>query len=117
MKLGLGLVLLLCGLLQTACGLRCYKCSDYTGQCEKVQECTSEDACISLKEPGGKTIRQCIRYTDCDNSRLGLMFPSISSFSYRCCSSDLCNSGNSVTVATPLLALVGALLSTWWCWV
>uniref|UniRef100_A0A3Q1BZP7 Potassium inwardly rectifying channel subfamily J member 11, like n=1 Tax=Amphiprion ocellaris TaxID=80972 RepID=A0A3Q1BZP7_AMPOC len=73
-------------------GLRCYKCADYTGRCQNVQECTFEDSCISLSERGGKTIRQCIRYTDCDNSRLTQMFPAISGFTYRCCSSNLCNS-------------------------
>uniref|UniRef100_A0A4W6BSN9 MAC-inhibitory protein n=1 Tax=Lates calcarifer TaxID=8187 RepID=A0A4W6BSN9_LATCA len=98
-------------------GLRCYKCSDYTGRCQNVQECTYEDSCISLSERGGKTIRQCIRYTDCDNSRLTQMFPAISGFTYRCCSSNLCNSGNAVTTATPALALAGSLLSVWWSWI
>lgn len=66
--------------------------------------------------PGGKTIRQCIRYTDCDNSRLSQMFPAISAFTYRCCSSNLCNSGTASTAVTPLVALLGSLLSVWWCW-
>ncbi|XP_047452556.1 CD59 glycoprotein-like [Mugil cephalus] len=111
MKLCLVLVLLLCsGTLHTGCALRCYKCSDYTGMCQNVQECTFEDACISLSERGGKTIRQCLRYTDCDNSRLTQMFPAISGFTYRCCSSNLCNSGNAVAMATPILALIGSLL-------
>ncbi|KAF0040752.1 hypothetical protein F2P81_006650 [Scophthalmus maximus] len=134
MKRSLGLVLLLCcGTFHLGSGLRCYKCSDYTGRCENVQECTYEDSCMSLSErddttsylsvtdrlvlvsPGGKTIRQCIRYTDCDNSRLTQMFPAISGFTYRCCSSNLCNSGNASTVAMPVLALLGALLSAWCC--
>ncbi|CAJ1055815.1 CD59 glycoprotein [Xyrichtys novacula] len=109
--------LLLCsGMVHVGFGLRCYKCADYTGRCENVQECTYEDSCISLSERGGKTIRQCIRYTDCDNSRLTQMFPAISGFTYRCCSSNLCNSSNAVTTATSMLALVGSLLSSWWCW-
>ncbi|AWP09037.1 CD59 [Scophthalmus maximus] len=116
MKRSLGLVLLLCcGTFHLGSGLRCYKCSDYTGRCENVQECTYEDSCMSLSERGGKTIRQCIRYTDCDNSRLTQMFPAISGFTYRCCSSNLCNSGNASTVAMPVLALLGALLSAWCC--
>ncbi|XP_034031660.1 CD59 glycoprotein [Thalassophryne amazonica] len=111
-----GLCLLTCfGMLDVASGLRCYKCSDYTGVCQNVQECTYEDSCISLSERGGKTIRQCIRYTDCDNSRLSQMFPSISGFNYRCCSSNLCNSGAGVTTAMPMLGLLGSLLSIWWC--
>ncbi|XP_061532392.1 CD59 glycoprotein isoform X2 [Phycodurus eques] len=61
---------------------------------------------------GGKTVRQCIRYTDCDNSRLSQMFPSMSSFSYRCCNNNLCNSSGAVGVATPgPLLLIGWLLS------
>ncbi|KAL6106151.1 cd59 [Pungitius sinensis] len=90
----LAFLLLLCGLLQQGSGLRCFKCSDYTGRCENVQECTYEDSCISLSERGGKTIRQCIRYTDCDNSRLSQMFPAVSGFTYRCCSSNLCNAAS-----------------------
>uniref|UniRef100_A0A8C7Z3Q0 MAC-inhibitory protein n=1 Tax=Oryzias sinensis TaxID=183150 RepID=A0A8C7Z3Q0_9TELE len=117
MKHLLGSILLLCSvMLHEGSGLRCYKCSDYTGRCENVQECTFEDSCISLSESGGKTIRQCIRYTDCDISRLKQMFPAISSFSYRCCNSNLCNSGGAVTMATPALALMGSLLSVCWCW-
>ncbi|XP_040893775.1 CD59 glycoprotein [Toxotes jaculatrix] len=117
MKRCLGLFLLVWfGMLHLGSGLRCYKCSDYTGRCQNVQECTFEDSCVSLSERGGKTIRQCIRYTDCDNSRLSQMFPAISGFTYRCCTSNLCNSGNAVTTATPILALVGSLLSVWWHW-
>ncbi|XP_024911783.1 CD59 glycoprotein-like [Cynoglossus semilaevis] len=97
-------------------GLRCYKCSDYTGRCQNVQECTYEDSCMSLSERGGKTIRQCIRYTDCDNSRLSQMFPAISAFTYRCCSSNLCNSSSAAQMSTPVLALLGSLMSVWWCW-
>ncbi|XP_028307267.1 CD59 glycoprotein isoform X2 [Gouania willdenowi] len=97
-------------LLQHVCGLRCYKCSDYTGRCQNVQECTYEDSCISLSEQGGRTIRQCIRYTDCDNSRLSQMFPSISGFSYRCCSSNLCNAAFTAA-PTMLLLAVGVACS------
>ncbi|CAN9498641.1 unnamed protein product [Ophioblennius macclurei] len=109
-------LLVCCALLHLASGLRCYKCSDYTGRCQNVQECTYEDSCISLSERGGKTIRQCLRYTDCDNSRLTQMFPAISGFTYRCCSSNLCNSAVAVAAATPApaLALGAALLSLWW---
>ncbi|XP_029952155.1 CD59 glycoprotein [Salarias fasciatus] len=101
-------------LLHLASGLRCYKCSDYTGRCQNVQECTYEDSCISLSERGGKTIRQCIRYTDCDNSRLSQMFPAVSGFTYRCCSSNLCNSGTAAVAAAPALAVAAALLGVWW---
>ncbi|GAA6093724.1 CD59 glycoprotein [Tachysurus ichikawai] len=92
--------------------LRCYKCSDYYGgRCGKIQECTYEDSCLSLHEKGGKTIRQCIRYTDCDNSRLTQMFPAVSGFTYRCCNTNLCNSGHRNTA---ILSVFISLLSIWW---
>ncbi|TNN00653.1 hypothetical protein fugu_011899 [Takifugu bimaculatus] len=51
MKSGLGLFLLVClGVFRAGLGLRCYNCSDNTGRCENVQECTYEDSCISLSE-------------------------------------------------------------------
>uniref|UniRef100_A0AAQ4PE44 CD59 molecule (CD59 blood group) b n=1 Tax=Gasterosteus aculeatus aculeatus TaxID=481459 RepID=A0AAQ4PE44_GASAC len=65
-----------------------------------------------LLHQGGKTIRQCIRYTDCDNSRLSQMFPAVSGFTYRCCSSNLCNAA-----APPPVLVLGlglSLLSLWW---
>ncbi|XP_077374047.1 uncharacterized protein LOC144016592 isoform X1 [Festucalex cinctus] len=64
-----------------------------------------------LSLQGGKTLRQCIRYTDCDNSRLSQMFPAaMSSFSYRCCNNNLCNSSGAVGVAPPPMLLIGWLL-------
>ncbi|XP_029008649.1 CD59 glycoprotein [Betta splendens] len=114
MKHCLGLFLLVCcGLLRLGSGLSCYKCADYTGVCENVQPCTDEDACISLSERDGKTVRQCIRYTDCNFSRLAQMFPSFAQFTYRCCTTNLCNSGHAVAKATPPLTLVGLLLCVW----
>ncbi|XP_078112444.1 CD59 glycoprotein-like [Sander vitreus] len=110
-------LLLFCGTLQMGSGLSCYKCTGYTGLCENVQDCTYEDSCISLSEKGGKTIRQCIRYTECNTGRLSQLFPSISGFTYRCCNSNLCNSGNGVTTATPALALAASVLSAWWSWI
>ncbi|KAJ0029049.1 hypothetical protein NQD34_004046 [Periophthalmus magnuspinnatus] len=112
------LLLLLLGSIQTGLGLRCYKCSDYTGHCQNVQECTYEDSCISISERGGKTIRQCLRYTDCDNSRLQQMFPSIRGVTYRCCSSNLCNSGStSSSSARPLCVLTTTLIALCWAWI
>ncbi|XP_064786588.1 CD59 glycoprotein [Oncorhynchus masou masou] len=115
MKRSLGLCLVVCfGILDLGCALRCFKCSDYTGRCENVQDCTYEDSCLSLSERGGKTIRQCIRYTDCDNSRLSQMFPAVSGFTYRCCNSNLCNSSTTIATRGPVFALMGSLLVFWW---
>ncbi|XP_026221020.1 CD59 glycoprotein-like [Anabas testudineus] len=118
MKRCLGPFLLLCcGMLPLGSGLSCYKCSDYTGVCENVHECTYQDSCISLSEKGGKTIRQCIRYTDCNYARLAQMFPAISDFTFRCCNSNLCNSGNTLPTATATVTVVGLLLSVGWSWI
>ncbi|KAF4081552.1 hypothetical protein AMELA_G00162490 [Ameiurus melas] len=125
MKYSFGLFVLISSLTVSVCNkhygmhyssystsLRCYKCSDYYGGwCTNVQDCTYEDSCLSLHEKGGKTIRQCIRYTDCDNSRLKQMFPAVSGFTYRCCNSNLCNSGQRDTA---ILSLFISLLSVWW---
>ncbi|KAM9496752.1 CD59 glycoprotein [Clarias gariepinus] len=93
--------------------LSCYKCSDYQGGwCDRIQECSYEDSCLSLHEKGGKTIRQCIRYTDCDNSRLSQMFPALSGFNYRCCNTNLCNSGHRHTAILSLFSI--SLLGMWW---
>ncbi|KAG9280791.1 CD59 glycoprotein [Astyanax mexicanus] len=126
MKYSTGLFLLICsvtvgvgnkhyGMRFSSAGssLQCYKCADYYGGwCENVQDCSYEDSCLSLHEKGGKTIRQCIRYTDCDNSRLSQMFPAVSGFTYRCCTSNLCNSAHSVDI--PLLSLLISFIGLCW---
>ncbi|KAG9330924.1 hypothetical protein JZ751_021611 [Albula glossodonta] len=66
-------------------------------------------------EARGKTIRRCIRYTDCDNARLSQMFPAVSGFTYRCCSSNLCNSSPATVVSRSFLGLLASLLVFWWC--
>ncbi|KAJ8333851.1 hypothetical protein SKAU_G00411700 [Synaphobranchus kaupii] len=95
--------------------LQCYKCSDYSGRCSNVQDCTYEDACLSLSERGGKTIRRCIRYTDCDNARLTQMFPAVSGFTYRCCSSNLCNASPATLISRSFLGFLVSLVVFWCC--
>ncbi|TRY78981.1 hypothetical protein DNTS_005254 [Danionella cerebrum] len=129
MKCSLGLLLVLClatlglgvkhyGMRFSSAGssLRCYKCEDYTGaRCAVEQVCSYEDACLYLHEKGGKSIRRCIRYTDCDNSRLSQKFPSISEYTYRCCNTDLCNHGQVMAASSGVLPLLLALSSGLWC--
>ncbi|XP_073688203.1 CD59 glycoprotein isoform X2 [Garra rufa] len=115
MKCSLGLFLLVCCVtLSLGSSLQCYKCEDYTGgRCTVQQVCSYEDACLYLHEKGGKTIRRCIRYTDCDNSRLSQKFPSISEYTYRCCNTDLCNSGPATAASTWILSLLAVLTGIW----
>ncbi|KAM6945701.1 CD59 glycoprotein [Aplochiton taeniatus] len=94
--------------------IRCFACKDYTASCTKTRDCSYDDACLSLTERGGQTYRQCMRYSDCDYSRLALMFPHVSSFTFKCCNSDLCNSAPS-TAARPLIGLLATLSVVWWC--
>ncbi|XP_036399555.1 CD59 glycoprotein-like [Megalops cyprinoides] len=116
MNTSLGIVLFLCLVIfSLGSALQCYKCSDYSGRCSNVQDCTYEDACLTLSERGGKTIRRCIRYTDCDNARLTQMFPAVSGFTYRCCSSNLCNSSPPTAMSKSVLGLLVSLVVFWWC--
>ncbi|MBN3303718.1 CD59 protein, partial [Amia calva] len=108
------LILWLC-LVVSGSALKCYKCSDYSGRCSYTQDCTYEDACLTLSERGGKTIRQCIRYNDCENTKLNQMFPAVSGFTYKCCTKNLCNSGPATAMSKPLLGLLGSLVVFWWC--
>uniref|UniRef100_A0A8C5BU35 UPAR/Ly6 domain-containing protein n=1 Tax=Gadus morhua TaxID=8049 RepID=A0A8C5BU35_GADMO len=58
--------------------IRCYSCKDYTASCSKQRDCSYDDACLTLTERGGQTYRQCLKYSDCEYSRLGQMFPQVS---------------------------------------
>lgn len=72
--------------------------------------------CALSSPDGGKMIRRCIRYTDCNNARLSVSYPYIKAFSFRCCTNNLCNSAGISTKAKPAFALAAALLAVWWCW-
>ncbi|XP_075897761.1 CD59 glycoprotein-like [Nelusetta ayraudi] len=115
MKRSLGTCLLLCSVLfELGSAIRCYSCKDYTASCSKQRDCSYDDACLTLSERGGMTYRQCLKYSDCEYSRLGQMFPQVSSFTFKCCNSDLCNSAPSMA-ASSVIGLLASLAATWWC--
>ncbi|KAF7643729.1 hypothetical protein LDENG_00234600 [Lucifuga dentata] len=115
MKRSLILSLVLCStLIGPGWSIRCYSCKDYTSSCSKQRDCSYDDACLTLSERGGMTYRQCLKYSDCDYGRLAQMFPQVSSFTFKCCSSDLCNSAPSSTTAS-LIGLLVSMAATWWC--
>ncbi|XP_014030639.1 CD59 glycoprotein [Salmo salar] len=95
--------------------IRCVKCKDYTGSCTKTQDCTYDDACLTLTERGGQTYRQCVKYSDCDYNRLAQMFPAVPNFNFNCCTGDLCNGATSIGTGKPLLGLLASLAVMWWC--
>ncbi|XP_057685291.1 CD59 glycoprotein-like [Corythoichthys intestinalis] len=114
MKLSVSIFLLSCfTLLRLGSAIRCYSCKDYTASCSKQRDCSYDDACLTLTERGGMTFRQCLKYSDCEYSRLGQMFPQVSSFTFKCCNSDLCNSAHS-TVASSLIGVLASVAATWW---
>uniref|UniRef100_A0A8C6S8Y4 UPAR/Ly6 domain-containing protein n=1 Tax=Neogobius melanostomus TaxID=47308 RepID=A0A8C6S8Y4_9GOBI len=47
--------------------------------------------CVHVSVSGGDTYRSCVRYSKCDFNILSWAFPTLSSFSYSCCNSELCN--------------------------
>lgn len=69
----------------------------------------------SLLLTGGYIYRQCIKYSDCEYNRLSQMFPSVASFTYRCCTTDLCNAAPLTAAGKPLLGLLASLAVFWWC--
>uniref|UniRef100_A0A8C6S9E6 UPAR/Ly6 domain-containing protein n=1 Tax=Neogobius melanostomus TaxID=47308 RepID=A0A8C6S9E6_9GOBI len=78
------------GLTGPSDSIKCYSCQDYSGSCSKTEVCPLDDACLTLKARGGDTYRSCVRYSKCDFNILSWAFPTLSSFSYSCCNSELC---------------------------
>ncbi|XP_063044049.1 CD59 glycoprotein [Engraulis encrasicolus] len=116
MKSSVGICIVFCfAVFGLGSALQCYKCTDYTGSCSKVKGCGWDDACLTLKERGGYIYRQCIKYSDCEYNRLSQMFPSVASFTYRCCTTDLCNAAPLTAAGKPLLGLLASLAVFWWC--
>ncbi|XP_032412233.1 CD59 glycoprotein [Xiphophorus hellerii] len=115
MKRSLVICLLVCSsLVGLGSAIRCYSCKDYTASCTKQRDCSYDDACLTLVERGGMTYRKCLKYTECERSRLAQMFPQVSSFTFRCCNSDLCNSAPS-SAAGSVIGLLASVLVMWWC--
>ncbi|XP_061760618.1 CD59 glycoprotein-like [Nerophis ophidion] len=114
MKFSVSVFLMICfSLMGLGSAIRCYSCKDYTASCSKQRDCSYDDACLTLTERGGMTFRQCLKYSDCEYSRLGQMFPQVSSFTFKCCNSDLCNSAHSAA-ATSVIGVVASVVVTWW---
>ncbi|RVE75553.1 hypothetical protein OJAV_G00017930 [Oryzias javanicus] len=115
MKRTLGLCLLICStLLGRGSAIRCFSCKDYTASCSKQRDCSYDDACLTLNERGGMTYRQCLKYSDCEYSRLAQMFPQVSRFTFKCCNSDLCNSAPHFATS-PVIGLLSSVALIWWC--
>ncbi|KAL1007044.1 hypothetical protein UPYG_G00081160 [Umbra pygmaea] len=84
MKNYLGVCLVFCfAILGLGSAIKCVRCKDYSATCKSTQDCSYDDACLTLVERGGQTYRQCIKYSDCDTNRLSQMFPAISKFTYK----------------------------------
>ncbi|XP_030601630.1 CD59 glycoprotein [Archocentrus centrarchus] len=115
MKRSLGICLVICStLIGLGSAIRCYSCKDYTASCTKQRDCSYDDACLTLSERGGMTYRQCLKYSDCEYGRLAQMFPQVSSFTFKCCNSDLCNSAPS-SATSSVIGLLASVAVMWWC--
>ncbi|XP_067104607.1 CD59 glycoprotein [Osmerus mordax] len=116
MRNSFGLCLAFCfAIFELGSAIRCYACQDYTGSCTKTQDCSLDDACLSLHVRGGDIIRRCIKNSECDFNQLSNAYPQVESFSYKCCTSNLCNGAVSISGGKPLLGLLVSLVGIWWC--
>ncbi|XP_037390325.1 CD59 glycoprotein-like isoform X2 [Pygocentrus nattereri] len=115
MKTFMGASLVFCmALLGLGSALKCYTCQGSIGSCTKTQDCTEpKNSCLMLKAKGGETYQQCIKYSDCDFKVLSPMFPQDSSFTFKCCNSDLCNGASTTSSSVPGLLVSFAVW--WWC--
>ncbi|XP_035533869.1 CD59 glycoprotein isoform X2 [Morone saxatilis] len=115
MKRSLGICLVICSaLIGLGSALQCYSCQGPT-KCTTQQQCGSgEDTCLKLIDTGGKTYRQCLKYSECNFNSLSGKFPQVSKFTFDCCNSDLCNSAPSST-ASSVIGLLASVAVMWWC--
>ncbi|KAJ0009554.1 hypothetical protein NQD34_001256 [Periophthalmus magnuspinnatus] len=114
MKHSLGLTLvLLSALLSLGQCIQCYSCQDYTGSCSKTKVCSQDDACLTLKARGGDTYRSCMKYDKCEFDHLSIVYSQIPSFTFDCCTTNLCNSAPAAS-ASILVGLLCSLLAMWW---
>ncbi|XP_055062424.1 CD59 glycoprotein [Misgurnus anguillicaudatus] len=102
-------------LLGLGSAIRCYNCKDYTGTCTTEKSCYYDDACLTLYERGGDTYKRCIKYSECDHNTVAQKFPNIQSFTYSCCTSDLCNAANVSMASRSVLGILLSLALFWWC--
>ncbi|CAL9698420.1 unnamed protein product [Knipowitschia caucasica] len=106
-------LVLLCAVLPLGTCIQCYSCQDYTASCSKTKVCSQDDACVTLKARGGDTFRSCVKYSECDFNSLSFVYAQIPSFTFSCCTSDLCNSAPSAS-ASLLIGLLCTALAMWW---
>uniref|UniRef100_A0A3Q2EGB9 CD59 glycoprotein-like n=1 Tax=Cyprinodon variegatus TaxID=28743 RepID=A0A3Q2EGB9_CYPVA len=105
MKRSLVICLLVCSsLVGLGSAIRCYSCTDYTASCGKQKDCRYEDACLTLTERGGKTYRQCLKYSDCEKNYLSQQFPKV----------NLPSLGQKLVLVWPSLVLVWPRLVLVW---
>ncbi|KAI4903809.1 hypothetical protein NFI96_001475 [Prochilodus magdalenae] len=70
--------------------------------------------CGVCEVSGGDTYRKCIKHSDCDYATLKQMFPQVASFSFRCCSTDLCNGAPQTTAISSVLGLLASMAVLLW---
>ncbi|XP_062845675.1 CD59 glycoprotein-like [Trichomycterus rosablanca] len=107
-------VVFLLALFGLGAAIKCYSCLGVTGDCPATQDC-KEDSCLKLDDKGGQKYRACINYSKCDNANLGLLYPSVSSFSFKCCQTDLCNGAPESAAKSSLIGLMFSLALFFWC--
>ncbi|MEQ2176247.1 hypothetical protein GOODEAATRI_026076 [Goodea atripinnis] len=95
-----------CAAVILGSAIRCYSCKDYTGSCTKQRDCSYDDACLTLTERGPYGTPVLLTSE--------IPAAQVSSFYFKCCNSDLCNSAPSCA-ASSLIGLLASVLVMWWC--
>nr|XP_056708232.1 CD59 glycoprotein-like [Euleptes europaea] len=73
--------------------ITCYDCSHTSSPCKIAETCSAEfDSCVWVKSDEHEESYSCWKSSQCEFKDIEEHF-NTGSFSYKCCHSDLCNSG------------------------
>ncbi|XP_060118536.1 CD59 glycoprotein [Heteronotia binoei] len=92
--------------------IKCYDCIPGPSLCKTEKNCSSEyDSCIWASLGEQKEASNCWKYSQCDDKNIKKHFDA-STFKFRCCKSDLCNSSPLIMPGSMITLSIVLLLTT-----